>query len=323
LDNVKPQRDDNTREHRRKFWWLYGDTFEDLRNAIESLPRHIVTVRTSRYRYFVFKDFPHLPESGLVGIGLDGAEHLAILSSKVHTGFMLATCGWLGAGNDPTYNNSICFNKFPFPDLTDPQKERLRTLGEELDAHRKRQQAAHPKLTLTNMYNVLEKLRAGEDIEGKDKEIYDQGLIGILKDLHDQIDAAVAEAYGWPQDLSDEDILMRLVDLNKERAAEEATGHIRWLRPDYQNPTGVQVEKGKTADMDLGVIAKVEKAPWPKGLPDQIAAVREALVDMGEASPEQIARRFTRARTTAVQPLLESLAALGQADKLEDGKYAA
>ncbi|MFT6426425.1 MAG: hypothetical protein ACJAX2_002448 [Celeribacter sp.] len=75
--------------------------------------------------------------------------------------------------------------------------------------------------------------------------------------------------------------------------------------------------------MDLGVIAKVEKAPWPKGLPDQIAAVREALVDMGEASPEQIARRFTRARTTAVQPLLESLAALGQADKLEDGKYAA
>jgi hypothetical protein len=85
----------------------------------------------------------------------------------------------------------------------------------------------------------------------------------------------------------------------------------------------VQVEKGKTADMDLGVIAKVEKAPWPKGLPDQIAAVREALVDMGEASPEQIARRFTRARTTAVQPLLESLAALGQADKLEDGKYAA
>ena len=90
------------------------------------------------------------------------------------------------------------------------------------------------------MYNVLEKLRAGERIEGKDKEIYDQGLVGILRDLHDQIDTAVADAYGWPADLSDDDILHRLVDLNRERAAEEARGHIRYLRPDYQNPQGTR-----------------------------------------------------------------------------------
>jgi len=77
------------------------------------------------------------------------------------------------------------------------------------------------------MYNVLEKLRAGEWIEGKDREIYDQGLVGILRDIHDQIDAAVAEAYGWPLDLSDDEILHLLVDLNRARAAEEAQGHIR------------------------------------------------------------------------------------------------
>jgi hypothetical protein len=196
-------------------------------------------------------------------------------------------------------------------------------LGEELDAHRKRQQASHTKLTLTGMYNVLEKLRAGETIAGKDREIYDQGLIGILKDLHDQIDAAVAEAYGWPVNLSDEDTLFRLVALNKERAEEEARGHIRWLRPDYQNPSGAQANKGKTSEMDLGPTAKIEKAPWPKTLPDQIAAVREALTEMGEATPDQIARRFLRARTTSVQPLLDSLAALGQAEKVEEGRYAA
>jgi hypothetical protein len=196
-------------------------------------------------------------------------------------------------------------------------------LGEELDVHRKRQRAAHPKLTLTQMYNVLEKLRAGETIEGKDREIYDFGLIGILKDLHDQIDAAVAEAYDWPVDLSDEDILFRLVALNKERAEEEARGHIRWLRPDYQNPEGRVAAKGKTKDMELGVTAKVEKAPWPKTLPDQIAAVREALTEMGEATPGQIARRFMRARTTSVQPLLESLAAWGQAELVGEDRYAA
>ena len=229
----------------------------------------------------------------------------------------------MGFGNDPVYAKTRCFDPFPFPDLTDPQRAHLRQLGEDLDAHRKRQQKAHPKLTLTQMYNVLEKLRANDVIEGKDREIYDQGLIGILHDLHDQIDSAVAEAYGWPVDLSDEDILLRLVALNKERAEEEARGHVRWLRPDYQNPTGVQATKGKTTDMDLGVVAKVEKAPWPKTLPEQIAAVREALTEMGEATPDQVARRFLRARATTVEPLLESLAALGQADKGEDGQFAA
>ncbi|MEM5477125.1 DNA methyltransferase [Pacificibacter sp. AS14] len=323
FDRVKPERDENPIPFRRDNWQWFGATHRNYRQALTGLERYIGTTRTSKFRLFQFQNGKTISESKIVAVGLSDACQLSILSGKIHTVFSLAAGGWLGIGNDPTYNHTDAFNKFPFPDLTDPQRIHLRQLGEDLDAHRKRQQAAHPKLTLTQMYNVLEKLRAGDDIEGKDREIYDQGLIGILRDLHDQIDAAVADAYGWPQDLSDEDILMRLVDLNKERAEEEARGHIRWLRPEYQNPTGVQVEKGKTADMDLGVVAKVEKAPWPKTMPDQIAAVREALVDMGEASPEQIARRFSRARTTAVQPLLESLAALGQADKLDDGKFAA
>jgi hypothetical protein len=169
----------------------------------------------------------------------------------------------------------------------------------------------------------LQTTQTPDSVIAHDKDIYDQGLIGILRDLHDQIDAAVADAYGWPVDLSDEDILLRLVALNKERAEEEARGHIRWLRPDYQNPTGVQATKGKTADMDLGVVAKIEKAPWPKALPEQIAAVREALSEMGEATPEQIARRFVRGRAVTVEPLMDSLAALGQAEKGEDGRYAA
>ena len=116
---------------------------------------------------------------------------------------------------------------------------------------------------------------------------------------------------------------MGLVALNKERAEEEARGHIRWLRPDYQNPTGQQAAKGQTADMDLGVVAKLDKAPWPKALPEQIAAVREALAEAGEARPEEIARRFMRARSSTVQPLLESLAALGHAEQVSGGRYAA
>ena len=322
-DLVKPHRDEVKRKAHRERWWIFAEPRSKMRPALESLNSYIVTCRTAKHRIFGFLESAIIPDTKLIAIGLGDAANLAILSSKIHVDWSKASGAYLGVGNDASYNHAESFNKFPFPDLADDQRTRLRALGEELDAHRKRQQAAHPKLTLTQMYNVLEKLRAGESIEGKDREIYDHGLIGILKDLHDQIDAAVAEAYGWPVDLSDEDILFRLVALNKERAEEEARGHIRWLRPDYQNPEGRVAAKGKTKDMDLGVAAKVEKAPWPKTLPDQIAAVREALNELGEATPDQIARRFMRARTTSVQPLLESLAALGQAELVEDGRYAA
>lgn len=57
---------------------------------------------------------------------------------------------------------------------------------------------------------------------------------GIVDRLHEQIDAAVADAYGWPRDLPPSEIVARLVALNAERAAEEKAGHVRWLRPDYQ-----------------------------------------------------------------------------------------
>ncbi len=74
-------------------------------------------------------------------------------------------------------------------------------------------------------------------------------------------------------DLSDEDIRLRLVALNKEHAAEEASGHIRWLRPEYQNPTGKAEVKREQTAMDVGIAAHAEKAPWPKAMPDQFAAM--------------------------------------------------
>jgi hypothetical protein len=227
-------------------------------------------------------------------------------------------------GNDPTYNHSHCFYPFPFPDATDNQKARLRNLGEQLDAHRKDRQALHPRLTLTAMYNVLEMVRAGKTLAGKDREIYDQGLVGILKDLHDRIDREVAAAYGWQADMPDEEILTRLVALNRERADEEARGLIRWLRPEYQNPAGHAATATLTGLLALGGEATaIVRDPWPKALPEQIAAVRAALTTLGTATPDQIARRFIRAQGRSVQPLLDSLTALGQARVVDGGRYAA
>ena len=107
----------------------------------------------------------------------------------------------------------------------------------------KRQQAKFPDLTLTDMYNVLEKLRdtdAGKisaaAFSPKDKKIHDRGLVSILRQLHDDLDAAVFDAYNWPIDSTDDQLLEKLVALNHQRAEEESRGIIKYLRPDFQNP---------------------------------------------------------------------------------------
>ena len=83
----------------------------------------------------------------------------------------------------------------------------------------------------------------------EEEEIKDKGLVLILKELHDRLDALVFEAYGWPADLGDEQILERLVALNKERAAQEKAGKIEWLRPDYQIPRfGSEAERARLAE---------------------------------------------------------------------------
>src|SRR3546814_9573155 len=133
----------------------------------------------------------------------------------------LAAGGRLGVGNDPVYVKTTCFDPFPFPDPPEALKARIRDLGERLDAQRKAVLEKHERLTMTGLYNVLEKVRAGAALTDAEKDVYEAGLVGVLRQIHADLDAAVAEAYGWPADLADEEILERLVALNHARAAEE------------------------------------------------------------------------------------------------------
>ena len=131
----------------------------------------------------------------LIAIALEDAYFLGVLSSQIHTTWSLAAGGTLE--DRPRYNKTDCFDPFPFPDPTETQKQKIRDLGERLDAHRKRIQAANPEVTITAMYNLLEKLRAGTPIDDKDKAFNQKALVSTLKQIHDELDAAVFEAYGW------------------------------------------------------------------------------------------------------------------------------
>ena len=182
----------------------------------------------------------------------------------------------------------------------------------------------HPKLTLTNIYNVLEKLRNGVSLDAEDRLIHVDGLVSVLKEIHDEIDTAVADAYGWPADLATEEILFRLVALNGKRAEEEQRGLVRWLRPEYQNlSAGQQGGFELPEDSDTPKRAVKVKLAWPGPLPERVKAVREGLVkSRGPQSAEQLAKGFMKARGKDVQEILDTLVLLGQARDVR-GKYVA
>ncbi len=181
---------------------------------------------------------------------------------------------------------------------------------------------AHPDITITAMYNVLARLRSGEALTDKERAIHDHALVSILREIHDDLDVAVLDAYGWAHDIDDASLLVNLGALNAERAAEERRGLVRYLRPEFQKP---EVAVTQTLSLGFPVAAAAEVdvalAKWPATLSDRITAVREALGGTDEAvGVEQVARRFKGARRADVEAILESLSALGIAVSLDAGK---
>lgn len=312
-------------------WWLFGKPRQELRPALRGISRYIATAETTKHRIFQFLDKAILPDNMLIAIATDDAVNLGILSSQIHVVWSLRAGGWLGVGNDPRYSKSRCFDPFPFPDANNIQKQTIRLIAEELDAHRKRVLAEHSHLTLTGLYNVLEKLRAGvrpNDLDDKDRTTFDDGLVLIIKELHDKLDVAVAEAYGWPADLSDDEILARLVALNKERVEEEKRGLVRWLRPDYQIPRFAKsADKQAASEADTQIVAtldfaeKLQLPSFPTAAVEQTAAVFSALAAAsGPLDAKGLAARFKKAKHTErkVGEVLASLARLGYVSS-EDG----
>jgi hypothetical protein len=138
----------------------------------------------------------------------------------------------------------------------------------------------------------------------------------------------VFEAYGWPATLTDEQILERLVALNRERAAEEQRGHVRWLRPDYQIPRfGKGLDKMAASEQQLEVAldltpAGEKKGPFPADAVAQTAAVFAALAAAsGPVDAATIAAGFRKTKTleVTIAGVLTSLARLGHVTA-RDGK---
>jgi hypothetical protein len=123
------------------------------------------------------------------------------------------------------------------------------------------------------------------------------------------------------------EILERLVALNAERAKEEASGLVRWRRPGYQNPGGIQTQQTALA-VEVEPEAKpgrqrAGKLAWPKSLSERVKAVSAALSAAKEpVRALEMARGFARAKAADVGEILETLCAMGKARRGKaDGTY--
>jgi type II restriction/modification system DNA methylase subunit YeeA len=141
----------------------------------------------------------------------------------------------------PTYNNQTCFETYPFPENLVPNLPAV-TFGD--SPHVQSITAAARELVekrdlWLNPPDLIE--RIPEVVPGYPDRIIPRNpkAAAILKsrtltnlyntrgtpegtwldNLHRALDEAVAAAYGWPADLSDDEILSRLLDLNRARAA--------------------------------------------------------------------------------------------------------
>lgn len=331
LNYVKPHRDSNRRDSIRQYWWLFGWPRPELRKALATLSRYVVTVETTKHRVFQFVDRSIIPDHMLVCIALCDGMELGVLSSRFHMQWTYANSGLLGVASfkqGHRYTKTQCFDPFPFPDSSDESlKSQIRDAAEKLDALRKDVLARHEDLTLTKLYNVLEALRAAEKagtvLSDKDRDTAERGCVSLIRQYHDTIDDLVADAYGWPRDLTDEEILERLVALNKERAAEEAQGKVRWLRPDFQAPG----YKAPAEQVSLALPEEVRTAeiiPWPATLSDQVVAVAQVVERAARPiAANDVARAFQGKNAKGLLPVLDALAGMGRLRKLEDGRYAA
>lgn len=224
-------------KHAREQWWEPYWPRPDMRSRIAKLSRYIVTPETPTYTLFVWLPSSVVPDKNLIVFARDDNTFFGILHSRAHLLWVRA----LGSpyGNHPTarrYNNSRVFETFPFPDgmtpnlsaekyVNNPQARAIANAAKRLDELR------NVWLNPSDLVKIEPEVVPGypNRILPKDSEaavtlktrtltnLYNQRPQWLI-DAHGDLDAAVAAAYGWPEDISEEAVLEKLLDLNLARA---------------------------------------------------------------------------------------------------------
>ena len=205
---VYQERSKNNRESYRTNWWLFAETRSGMRNALGNLKRYIGKSMVAKHHFFSWIPNDVVPANLLIVIARDDHYFMGLLHSKIHQ--LWALKQGTSLEDRPRYTPTTTFETFPFPwapgaePKDDPRVQAIGQAAKELVEQRDRwlnadglTDAEKKKRTLTNLYNQRPTW---------------------LDLAHKRLDEAVFAAYGWKSDLSDEEILEKLLSLNLERA---------------------------------------------------------------------------------------------------------
>jgi type II restriction/modification system DNA methylase subunit YeeA len=218
-----PIRSQNRRASYAQKWWQYAEPRPGMRSALKGLKRYIATPGVAKHRIFAWVNPEVLCNQRTTVFARDDDYFFGVLHSRVHELWALATSSRHGVGNDPTYNNSTCFETFPFPwppahELQDdPRVHAIAQAARELVEKRDRWLAEGATEIDPAYLTGLNAAKKRKKAEARTlTNLYNQRPTWL--DLaHRKLDRAVLDAYGWPHDLSDEEILSRLLALNGAR----------------------------------------------------------------------------------------------------------
>ncbi|WBB46462.1 hypothetical protein O3597_14725 [Verrucosispora sp. WMMA2044] len=217
---VKPFRATNNDRRRRDIWWRFTRLAPELYSAIAHLNRVLVISRVSSTAAATFVPTKQVLNEKIVAFATDRPENLSLINSQIHVQW-----AWKYSSTrtgDLQYTPSRCVETFPQPKPT----ERMGRIGAELDSYRRSVMLGR-ELGLTKLYNLVH----DEQVTSAD--------IQRLREIHVEIDEAVADAYGFDLTLghgfhrtrqgtrftidptTQIDVLDLLLELNHQRHEEE------------------------------------------------------------------------------------------------------
>jgi hypothetical protein len=229
-ERVRPEREKAKDKLGRETWWRFYMWRRGLRSAIAGLERVLVRAVVSDTHAVAFIKLGPVLGHKVVAFAFDDWFHFAVLQSAMHEAWVRRFTSTMRT--DVNYSPSDCFETFPFPQGTPPgvvaEAERL---GEAYHEHRRQVMLAR-QLGLTKTYNLFH-----------DPGCTDADIVR-LRELHAAMDRAILSCYGWADlepshgfhlnergqtrntisPTARRDLLRRLLALNLEIAAREATG---------------------------------------------------------------------------------------------------
>jgi hypothetical protein len=168
----------NNRKVYRDYWWQYAEKRPAMLKSISNLDRVLVIARVSKTGLPVLVETAQVMSEGTVVFATDSPAELALLCSGIHQAWASARGSSLKG--DLRYTPSDVYETMPQPKAT-PE---MTAAGSSLENLR-RTIMLDRGLGLTKLYNLVHHAA-----------VNDADVVG-LREIHQKVDQAVAEAYGW------------------------------------------------------------------------------------------------------------------------------